>query len=231
MSTVVAQQKSGPNGPMIFTSLPQVNLLPPAVRAARSLRKVKRWLAIALVLVVALCAVGYGFSLFTESQAANQLTQAQNDTTRLEAQKQKYAEVPRVLSALAGATSARTLGMSTEVQWKGYLDAITAVLPDKVSIESFTVTGATPMTPAVPATNPLQGASVGQIQFTGRSATVPDTSAWIDALNSIPGFADAWVSAVTVTANSTATYYTVESKVQFTDAAFARRFAIAEGTK
>lgn len=217
-------------GTVLGPSLPQVNLLPPEVRAARGLRVLKRWLGVSLVLTVVLCLGGFAFGLLSAGTAAAELVVAQENTARIQAEQLKYAEVPQVLGALDTARSARELGMSTEVQWKGYLDAIAAVLPADVSVESYTVTGATPMTAPALAADPLQGPSVGQVQFTGRTATLPDTAAWLDALDSIPGFADAWVSAAAVTATETTTYYTVEATVQFTDAAYAQRFAAAEGT-
>ena len=216
---------------LLGPSLPQVNLLPPEVRAARGLRVLKRWLAIGLVLIVMVCAGGYWFATMTVSDAETELVQAQADTARIRVDQAKYAEVPAVLAAVDTATSARALGMSTEVEWKGYLDAIAAVLPNDVSFETFSVVGATPMTAAALPTNPLQGPSVGQITLTSRTGTLPDTAAWLDALNSIPGFANAWSSAAIITANDKATYYTVESTVQFTDAAYAHRFAAAERTK
>ena len=210
--------------------LPQVNLLPPEVRAARGLRKIKRWLAVGLVVTLLACAGVYALGLLAASQAADELVTAQDETARLQTEAAKYAEVPQVLSALDGATAVRTLGMATEVEWKGYLDAIAAVLPADVTIETLAITGATPMTPAALPADPLQGPSVGLITFTGQTTTLPDTAAWVDALNSVPGFADAWVSTATVGELEAAISYTVASTVQFTDAAYAGRFA-AEGSK
>ena len=226
------EERSRSKSPSIAApAMPQVNLLPPEIRAARGLRVVKRWLVLTLVLVLVLCAMGFAGSLFARSAAANDLTQARAETSRLQLEQQKYAEVPQVLNALQAATSARALGMSTEVQWKAYLAATAAVLPQGVSIDSLVVTGATTMTPAAPAASPLQGPSVGEIQFTARSQTVPDTAALIDALNSVPGFADAFVTSTTVASNTALTYYTVDATVHFTSLAYDHRFAATEGTK
>ncbi|WP_407343039.1 PilN domain-containing protein [Pengzhenrongella phosphoraccumulans] len=211
--------------------LPQVNLLPPEVRAARGLRKIKRWLAIGLIVVVLLCAGMFAYGKLLVSQAADELVSAQKETAVLAASEAKYAEVPQVLAALDAVKSARILGMSTEVQWKVYFDAITAVLPAGVTIESLTVTGATPMTAASLPADPLQAPSVGMITFTGKSATLPDTGAWYTALNSIPGFADAWVSNAAIGSDDTGDFYTVESSVQFSELAFANRFVAVDGSK
>ena len=78
--------------------------------------------------------------------------------------------------------------------------------------------------------DPLQDPSIGQILFTGRSSTTPDTAAWIDALNSVPGFADAWTSAITGTGDEESGIHdTVASSVQLTDAAFSHRFDATQG--
>lgn len=221
------RQKSGAATALSGT-LPQVNLLPPEVRAARGLRVTKRWLGLALVVTVVACVAAYGYAMLTAAAAQSGLEEAQAETARLQTEAAKYAEVPVVLRALDDAKTARETGMSTEVQWKAYLDAITAVLPANVSIDSMVQTGASPIAAAPAPTDPLQLPSVGQIQFTGRTSTTPDTAAWVDALNSIPGFSDAWVSSAAVTEDEEGIYYTVAATVQVTDAAYSHRFAATE---
>jgi len=210
---------------------PQVNLLPPEVRAARGLRKVKHWLGISLVVTVVVCIGVFGFGLVSVSQANTELGVAQNETARLNRETTKYAEVPKVLDALGKVRTARALGMSTEVSWKPLLEAMGAVLPRGVSIDKLSVSGATPMIGAEPPSDPLQAASVGKIAFTARSATLPDSAAWMDALDSVPGLSDSFVSAATVASEGASTYYVVQATVQFTDQAYADRFAATDGTK
>ncbi|WP_263730789.1 PilN domain-containing protein [Cellulomonas sp. SG140] len=211
----------------VLGGLPQVNLLPPEVRAARGLRNLKRWLAMALVLVLVLCIAVFALAKLAKVGADDELAKAQADTRRLQTEQQKYAEVPVVLGALQNATTARALGMATDVSWASYYAAITAVLPPDVSIDSFVVTslGTGAAAGGGAAANPLQPASVGQIQFTGRSTTVPNTAAWLDALNAVPGFADAWASSANITqSQNKTTYYNVSVSVQLTSAAYTHRF-------
>ena len=235
MTTTAEKSRPKPKGrtATVVTALPQVNLLPPEVRAARGLKLLKRWLVVALVLVVALCGVTYVFAKLDENRAASELASAQAATTRLQNEQKKYAEVPRVLDQLAATTTAREIGTSTEILWSPYYQAIAAVLPTGVSIDTLTVTQATPMVAPPAAASPLQAPSIGQIQFTARSLTVPDTAAWADALNGVPGFADAWVSAATV-AQDTKTnksYYNVSATVQVNDRAYAHRFTADSSAK
>jgi len=226
MTAIADPPKAKKSIQTVLGGLPQVNLLPPEVRAARGLRNLKRWLGLALVVVLVLCAGVFALAKLSQAAANDELTTAQRETQRLQTEQLKYAEVPRVLGALQKATTARTLGMSTEIAWAPYYAAITAVLPANVSIDSLvvTTTGAAGAAPAA-ATNPLQTPSVGQIQFTGRSTTVPNTAAWLDALNSVRGFSTAWASSATITqSQNKTTYYNVSVTVQVTSAAFTHRF-------
>ncbi len=210
-------------------SLPQVNLLPPEVAAARNLSRIKAWLGVAVLMTVVLAAAGFGAALLDGNAAAAELETAQRDGARLQADQAKYAEVPKVLGALADAKAARLVGMSTEVAWTGYLNAISATLPPNVSIDDVAIMGATPMVAAPAPATALQAPSLYTITFTARGITIPDSAAWADALNSVPGFADAWVSSATVTAQGTTTYYQVAGSVQVNSVALSNRFASTKG--
>lgn len=204
--------------------LAQVNLLPPEVRAARGLRVVKRWLGISLGLVVLALGGLFVFSVFSLGVAQTELEAAQADTTRLRNEEAKYAEVPQVLQALKDTTTARALGMSTEVLWKPYIDAMAATQPADVAWETITYAGATPMlAPAAPV-SPLNEPALGTLQFSGKAATAPDTAAWIDALNAVPGFSDAWVTTAALETEDGLAFYQVDASVQVLDSARALRF-------
>lgn len=210
--------------------LPQVNLLSPETRAARAFAGVKRLLVGGLVVVVAFVGVGFGIANAQATRAERDLADSQADTTRLTAQQKKYAEVPTVLNRLNSLSSAREQGFSTDVLWTPYLYAIFAVMPQGVRISSFEVSGATPMLAASAPVDALQGPSVQMVKFSGRSATIPDAAAWVDALNSIPGFQDAWVSSAQIGQNeSDGVFYEVQSSVQVNTEAFSHRFAQAGG--
>ena len=214
----------GGKGQSVVGGLPQVNLLPPEVRAARGLKIVRRWLLVGLVLVAVLLAGAYAYSLMERGGAEADRTAAQDETAELNREQEKYAEVPVVLAALSEAELARQVGMLTEVSWKPYFDAITAVLPAGVSIETITMSGATPVLLAPPPESPLYSPSVGQLSFTGRSVTLPDTVAWMDALNAVPGFTDAWVASSVRADEEGLLFYAVTSSVRVDASAFELRF-------
>src|ERR1035437_6061044 len=93
---------------------PQVNLLPTEIRARRALGRVK--------------------AVFVERSAASDLAAKQAEVQRLVNEQAQYGEVPVLKAQIASTESARRLGMSTEVLWKGYLGAIQAVTPADVTI-------------------------------------------------------------------------------------------------
>lgn len=222
-----AAQPAGSKRPKASIGLPavfQVNLLPPEVRSARTLTYVKRWLA-GIVLFFVLLAVGLvALAVMAERAAQSELAAQQKDTADLLAEQEQYAEVPLVLGQLDQIVTAREMGMSTEILWKPYMAAVAATAPSGVEIETLNFAGATPLLlPAVP-TDVLTAQSVGTISFTAKSLTLPDTAAWIDGLASVPGFADPWFSAVTLTEEEQVSYYTVNATVQVNGEAYANRF-------
>ncbi|WP_225754488.1 fimbrial assembly protein [Actinotalea sp. Marseille-Q4924] len=213
----------------LVSTLPQVNLLPPEVYAARTLTRVKRWLAVVVVLALIIAAGIVALSVMTQQAVDEELAAEQLRTEALLEEQRQYAEVPVVLSQLDSIRTARELGMSTEVLWRDYISAIAASAPDSVSIETVSILAASPMeVPPAPLT-PLDEAAVGTITFTANSLTVPDTAQWVEALGSVTGLTNAWFSSATITEDEELAYYTVTGTIQITEDARANRFAATEG--
>ena len=208
---------------------PQVNLLPPEVRSRRALGRTKARLALSLIVVFLLLVLAFVYATFTRSQASGHLADQQAEIARLLSEQAKYAEVPQVKGEIAREQTARTLGTSTEVMWKDYVLAIQAVTPEGVSLVDLNTNMPTPIAAVTGAEDPLMDLSVGYISFTGRADTLPDVSAWISALDSIPGFGDATVTTAAFTDDQGTTAYTVSSTVQVNEVAFALRFATQDG--
>jgi hypothetical protein len=218
--------------PALAVGLPQVNLLPPEVNAARGLRKTKRVLLVAVAATVAGCVAVYGLAVSDAGKADDEYTAAQQRTSDLQAKQAKYREVPLVQGQLANATKALRLGMSTDIEWARYLGAITASLPKNISIDSFVVTAPTPMSPITLPADPLGGISFGSIQFTAKVDTLPDAAAWMDALDGVPGFSDSWVSTAQIGEDDTSDiHYAVAATVQLDIEAFSHRFDAVDGGK
>lgn len=231
MTTLLERSKPQKRAAGALTiGLPQVNLLPPEVKAARALRHVKQWLVVVLLIVLAIAGVMYAFALLARSSADAALADAQSEAVQLKAQEAKYSEVQPVLSDLRRTTDARTLGMAPEVLWKPYLDAIAAVLPQSVSITTFSVVQGSLLVPAPAPPDALTNQGIATVQFSARAKTLPDSAAWTEALNTIPGFYGASTTADTLGDVDGSIGYEVTSMVQVDLAALANRFPAADTT-
>lgn len=203
---------------------PQVNLLPPEVTQGRKQKSTKRLLLLALLLVILVAVLGYAAALWSANQAADQLADAQAETTRLQAEKATYAEVPQVLNQIDQVKAARIVGTATEVDWTQYIEALRAVTPEGVSYDSMTVSSVENGA----AVNPFVTDSIGTISFTARSLTLPDTAAWVTAIEPLPGLSEPWFSSATRTEEDGVTFYTVEGTVNVESTALTQRFVEQE---
>lgn len=208
---------------------PQVDLLPPEVRAARRLAGTKRLLLLGLAVVALASVLVFVLASVAALAAKTDLANVQRDTDELMAEQAKYSEVPLVLGQIQATKTARELGFSTEILWKPFVEAIRAVTPEGVTISDLTVTVATPTTNPVASNDPLAGPAVGTITFNGTAATPIDTSAWLDALDSLPGFNDPWFSTETLAETDGVVSYKISSSVQITDEVFAKQYVEEEG--
>lgn len=228
----MSAQKSGvvPGAP----AWPQVNLLPPEIRASRSLRAVKRILGLALLGVIGLAVVLHVVVAFRLSTAQDELAAAQEETQQLLAEQREYAEVPQVLGQLDQAVTARLLGTSTEILLGGYLPALWATAPAGCEFQDVALTGATPTVLAPVPPNPLvRAGTVATVTFTARSLVLPDTAAWIERLEQVENFQDAYVTAAMRTEGTQDSwagvlYYEVTGTVEVSVEALANRFAPTE---
>ncbi|VTR75590.1 PilN domain-containing protein [Cellulomonas hominis] len=205
-------------------SWPQVNLLPSEVTRGRRLASLKKLLALTLLVVVLIGMLGYAGSLWLAGQAADELATVQAETTRLQAEKEQYAEVPQTLSAIDAAKAARQQAMSTEILWPDYLEAMRAVTPAGVSYDTIAVNAGTPAQPYTGSVDALTTGTIGQITFTARSLTLPDTAAWIDAIETVPGLTNPWFSSATLSEEEGVVYYQVTATVDLLPSALSGRF-------
>lgn len=211
------------------TVRPQVNLLPPEVGQGRKLSALKRSLVYGVAGVLVLSIAGTGGALLSAASARSELVAVQDETATLLAEQATYAAVPQVLSRISNAEAARQAGMSTEIRWKPYLESLRAVTPPGVSYDNLAVNAATPLAPAPVPADALAVPGVGQIAFTARSLVLPDVSAWIDAINTVPGLGDPWFTTATLTDEDGAVFYTVTATVEIRDTALARTYVPQEG--
>lgn len=204
---------------------PQVNLLPSEVTQGRRLKSIKRLLLLALLVVVLIATLAYAGAQWLARSAAAELASVQAETARLQEEKASYAEVPTTLGAISQAETARQQGMATEILWPSYLESLRAVTPTGVSYDSLSVTVGSASQPYAGSTDPLATpGSIGQVSFTARSTTVPDTAAWIDGISTVAGLQNPWFSSASRTEEDGVVYYQVEATVDLQPSALSGRF-------
>lgn len=200
----------------------RVDLLPPEVHAERRAKVVRRRLVLGVLLTLALVAGGTAAASLDALQAQAQLSADQVKGQALLLQQQKYVEVRKVQTEVKLIQAAEQVGTSTEIDWRKYLIAVQSTLPANVTIDTVKIDSATPLAPYAQSTVPLQGVRVATLSFTAKSATLPQVPAWLDALTTLPGFADASPGLVTRDRGGA---YSVNITMHIDQRAFTNRFA------
>lgn len=203
----------------------RVDLLPPEVRSARMAKVVHRRLGFALFLVAILMVGGVALVRAQALQAQVNLSIEEANTRSLLLQQRKYVEVQRVQEEIGTIQAAQQVGTSTEINWQQYLTSVQATLPSNVTLDTINIDSATPFAPYAQASAPLQGARIATLKFTAKSPTLPKVPAWLIALTSLPGYADASPGSVT---RSESGAYSVSITMHINEAAFSNRFALTK---
>lgn len=203
-------------------TLPQVNLLPPEIRAGRQLTNVKAWLGLALLIALLVAATMVVWSQLTLRNTESALAKTEDTNQSLLGQQGQYAEVPAVLNRLAAVEEARMAGMSTETLWRPYLMAIAATAPAGVSITTFAVTQ--PGDIASPTPGDVAETVVALVSFEAESATLPDTAGWLDGLASVTGLSDPWFNSAQLRSENDVVHFVVTGTVSVTVDGLALRF-------
>lgn len=200
----------------------RVDLLPPELRVTRKAAVVRRRLGFLVVLVAVLVAGGTALVRAQAVQAKMNLSIEQANTQFLLLQQKKYGEVRQIQKEVETIQAAQQVGTSTEIDWKKYLISVQATLPPNVTLDSVNIDSATPFATYAQASAPLQGERIATLSFTAISSTLPQVPAWLIALATLPGYADANPGSVTRTETGS---YSVNITMHINQAAFTNRFA------
>lgn len=200
----------------------RVDLLPPEVRQRRKAKVGHRRLGFVVFLVLILMVGATALVRAQAQQAQVDLSIAQANTQSLLLQQRKYIEVRKIQQEVDLIQAAEQVGTSTEINWEQYLTSVQATLPLNVTLDTINIDSATPFASYTQATAPLQGARIATLSFTAKSSTLPQVPAWLNALATLPGYADA--SPGSVTRDSTGSY-SVNITMHINQAVFTHRFA------
>lgn len=213
----------------VGTRMPRVNLLPPEITQARRLRRTKVGLAAGLVAVIAGVGGAYVVQVNAKNQAKDDLTQAQAEGARLQAEQAKYADVPRTIAAIDRAETTRETAMANDVEWYRTLTNVSLTLPSNVWLTNLTLqvgTGASGAA-ATPAT-PLAG-GVGTVTAVGTAMDHPDVATWLDVLGRQPGMSDAYFSSSKKKEIGSKSVVDFSSTATVTDEALSHRYDRKQG--
>lgn len=212
------------NQALVIGGESRIDLLPSEVRLARKAKVVHRRLGFVVFLVLILMVGGTALVRAQAQQAEASLAIEQANAQSLLLQQRKYVEVQKVQEEVDTIHAAEQVGTSTEINWEQYLTSVQATLPPDVILDTINIDSATPFALYTQATAPLQGARIATLSFTAKSPALPQVPAWLNALATLPGYADASPGSVTRDATGG---YSVNITMHINQAAFTNRFATA----
>jgi hypothetical protein len=210
---------------LVVGGAPRADLLPPEVKAAEKARGQRRWLALIVVLAVAVVVTGNLLAWLNATGSEIRLEEANERTASILLEQQKYSEARVLSDRVALAEDARVAALATEIDWKGYLDRVQSSLPAGTALTEVTATIAEPAAQAEEEAKPLGASSVAGIDFVATSSTLPDVSQWIDNLGALPGFVGAAPGSISLNDDGT---YRVAIAMRMNDMALANRFVEIE---
>lgn len=207
---------------------PRVDLLPPEVTAEQKGRRLRRALAVAVVAVVFVTGGGIAAATWEAQRSQARLAVVEARTAELLAAQGEYVEVRRAQEEVDATVAARRLAASVDIDWTDYLQQIRARLPGDVVIGAVVLDASSPWAPYGQATAPLQPSRVATVNLTLTSPTLPSVPDWLEAMATLPGYAD---SAPTRVALLDSGGYEVSLTLHVNDEVFSNRFAEAEVTQ
>lgn len=209
-----------------WAPVPKVNLLPPEILDGRRFRGVQKMLAGAVLVTVTAAGLAFAWSLHGVQVAQADLDLTRARTAQLRTEEAKYADVPRVLSRVEQAKTARTAALGSDVLWYRFFDDLAAATPDTVSLTNVSVAMDTAGA-ATTATDPLTPSGLGAVTFTGGGDRFPDVSTWLESVGSVDGLDGSTLQSATRSAGGGTADdgpVTFSSKIVIDDSALSHRF-------
>lgn len=177
-------------------AVPQVNLLPPEVGQRRKRGARRAWALAFLSVFVLAIAAAYFYANMLARQAQDAALEEESRTAILNAQLAEFSQVDAVKAVLANGDSARQYSAAVEVFWPLLLSGVEGALPDTAVIETFQLGLPSFNQSPAQSASPFANSPVGTLLFTATVPSAVDASAVEDALNTVPFFDRARVTAV-----------------------------------
>ena len=173
----------------------RVNLMPPEVLLGRRVRRIKRRIVIAIVMIVVASGGGLVWFKLGAAEAKSGLAAEQAAVAALRAEQQTYADLLRIDVVAKDIDTSLTSVMGNDVLWDQYLVALSNSRPDGVTLTGVTV--ALDDVADAPAVGTVAGSGsldksgeehLGSLTVTGLAPSHAVVAAWSDSLTEVPGF-------------------------------------------
>lgn len=182
-----AQETAAPARQRVeWATVPRVNLLPPEIIEGRRFRRTQTRLG-ALVAATVLAGLGAtGWAQYQVSVANAEQATVQARNAQLQAEAASYAEVPKVLSELDGAESARERAMASDVLWYRFLDELAVATPSTVSLVTLDMSMASGAGQSG-SSDVLSDTSLGEVVVSGDATNMNDVAGWLTSVGQVHG--------------------------------------------
>lgn len=217
--------------------LAAVNLLPQTYARRAAVKRAKVFAVVCVLLALLVAALGWLVAHQKEVAAQAALDAATAERTVLQAEANKYADVPRVFATVAAAEQQLELAMGNEVRWSFFLNDLALTMPSGVALDSLQVTspppGATtqataPSSAAAAGTGTgSSGAGVpglGTMSVSAKALTYNTVANWLDSLAKLPTLADPYVGSIAAGTEEGTEIVTYTSTATVTSEALSGRY-------
>lgn len=205
------------------------DLTPPELLRSRRLHGLRRTLLLALLALLAVIALVFAGSIWRSHEAAGVLAEQQTQTSRLQADQQRYAQVTQVQDSTRAIRSQLAGLGGGDVDVPALLGAVRTALPRSAALGELGVTlsGAGGAAAAVAPQSGADGSLdtsgnpvIGNVTMSGTSSRLADLAAYVAALQRTRGFVDI----VPVTNQGTGSAFTFTVTASLTDRVLSHRF-------
>lgn len=193
----------------------QVNLIPPEIRRQERLRRITTVVIGGGAVVLALICLFYFVQTMRLADAQDELSAQQATNALLQQQIGELQPYADLQSQLQANKELLATVYANEVAWSGVLLDVSRIIPDESYLTSFAgaVTAASGTTIGEPAGAPTS--LIGNLTFQGVADGTQTIASWLNRLEQVKGWVNAWVNSAQETA-AFSRIYTFGSGVDLT---------------
>jgi hypothetical protein len=192
MTAVMQKQTNQP-----WSSMPGwgivADLTPPELIASRRLRVIRKLIALGAVVLLALCAITWGYAYLQNQTASSALASETSRTATLQAEQRRYSEVTRLQTDLTQIQAQLSKLLGGDVSFAPLIAGLRGSLRPGMTIAQVSMNISGPGAAAVASGSTLDTSGhphIGTMSLTGTALKLNDVAAFVDKLAALPGFVD-----------------------------------------